>query len=166
MAKNGLKLVLLRHAKSSWDSPGPDHERPLSARGRNQAPAIGEKILDAGFAPGFVAVSDAKRTQETWEFAGLAFEPTPSSTFTSHLYAPSMDGFQACGDIIPAGISCAMLISHNPGIELFIQFLTNQQIMMKTANAALLTLDSNPNWPEALTAKGEWQLVDILKPGI
>ena len=36
-----LQLQLLRHAKSSWDSPGlTDHQRPLNARGRKAAPRI------------------------------------------------------------------------------------------------------------------------------
>ena len=166
MTDSGLKLVLLRHAKSSWDAPGPDHERPLSARGRNQAPIIGKKIANLNFNPEFALVSDAKRTQETWEFAGLAFEPTPDSAFSSELYAPSLANFQNCGALIPAGISSAMLISHNPGIESFVEFLSNQQVLMKTSNAALLTFHSNPGWSQAFQAKGQWQLVDILKPGI
>lgn len=163
---SGLKLVLLRHAKSSWETPGSDHERPLNERGRTQAPIMGRKIADAGFSPEFVLISDAKRTQETWDFAGLAFDPAPQFHSSSGLYAPSLDNFQAAAKDIPAGISVAMLVSHNPGIESFVQFLSGHMALMKTANAALLTLDHNPGWEEALELKGKWRLSEILKPGI
>jgi phosphohistidine phosphatase len=37
------QLLLLRHAKSSWDDPAlPDHDRPLAGRGRKAAKLIGE----------------------------------------------------------------------------------------------------------------------------
>ncbi len=37
--------LLLRHAKSDWDNTGlPDFERPLSPRGRRDAPTIGKAL--------------------------------------------------------------------------------------------------------------------------
>jgi phosphohistidine phosphatase len=39
---NDKRLLLLRHAKSSWDDPAlADHDRPLAARGRKAAQLIG-----------------------------------------------------------------------------------------------------------------------------
>ena len=32
------RLILMRHAKSSWKSDAPDHDRPLNNRGRRDAP--------------------------------------------------------------------------------------------------------------------------------
>ena len=38
-------LLILRHAKSSWDDPAlDDHERPLNKRGRRDAPRIGKLL--------------------------------------------------------------------------------------------------------------------------
>ncbi|WP_146066749.1 SixA phosphatase family protein [Candidatus Venteria ishoeyi] len=38
-------LILLRHAKSSWDHPGlSDFERPLNARGLKNAPKMGRRL--------------------------------------------------------------------------------------------------------------------------
>jgi len=37
-----LKLILMRHAKSSWGSPGlADHDRPLNERGQRSATLLG-----------------------------------------------------------------------------------------------------------------------------
>jgi len=38
-------LLLLRHAKSSWDDPAlPDHDRPLTERGKKDAKRIGQLL--------------------------------------------------------------------------------------------------------------------------
>ena len=61
-----LRLVLIRHAKSSWDDFSiEDHDRQLNERGRRSAPAIGQWIADRGDIPTEVLCSDAKRTRET-----------------------------------------------------------------------------------------------------
>src|SRR5215212_1175102 len=41
-------LVLVRHAKSSWESDVDDHDRPLSGRGRRDAVAIGQELARRG----------------------------------------------------------------------------------------------------------------------
>lgn len=44
-----LRLILLRHAKSSWDDPSlEDHERPLNKRGRKAAPDVAAQIRSLG----------------------------------------------------------------------------------------------------------------------
>src|SRR5215217_7847439 len=53
-------LVLVRHAKSSWDSDVDDHDRPLSGRGRRDAVAIGQELTRRGIPDlvEFLAVRD------------------------------------------------------------------------------------------------------------
>ena len=42
---NAKQLLLLRHAKSSWDEPGlADHDRPLATRGRKAAKRLGAQL--------------------------------------------------------------------------------------------------------------------------
>ena len=41
------RLVIMRHAKSSWkDQKLDDHERPLNNRGRRDAPIVADAIFD------------------------------------------------------------------------------------------------------------------------
>jgi len=40
------KLYLMRHAKSSWDNPVPDHKRELNSRGKKDAKLIGEYLKE------------------------------------------------------------------------------------------------------------------------
>src|SRR6516225_3794435 len=66
------QLLLLRHAKSSWDNPKlPDHARPLDPRGREAAAAMRRAMRELGLAPDVVLVSSARRTLQTLE----ALEP-------------------------------------------------------------------------------------------
>ena len=66
------QLLLMRHAKSSWDDPRlSDHARPLNARGRQAAAAMRQAMHELGLTPDVVLVSSARRTLQTME----ALEP-------------------------------------------------------------------------------------------
>jgi phosphohistidine phosphatase len=59
-------LLLMRHAKSSWkDADIPDHERPLSKRGKKDAPLIGKLIKEKELVPQKILISSAVRATET-----------------------------------------------------------------------------------------------------
>ena len=48
-------IVVIRHAKSSWDDPSiPDHDRPLSKRGRNSLALMRDHIATLGLRPDLV----------------------------------------------------------------------------------------------------------------
>jgi phosphohistidine phosphatase len=62
------QLLLLRHAKSSWDDASlSDHSRPLNARGRMAAAAMAEQMRELGLVPDVVLVSSSRRTLQTLE---------------------------------------------------------------------------------------------------
>ena len=87
------QLLLLRHAKSSWDDPHlPDHARPLNARGRQAATAMRRAMRDLALAPDIVLVSSARRTLQTLEALG-PWDETPLIEPMDALYlaaAPQM----------------------------------------------------------------------------
>ena len=61
-------LLVLRHAKSSRSDPAlDDHERPLNARGRRDAPRTGKLVREYGLIPDVVINSDAVRARLTAE---------------------------------------------------------------------------------------------------
>lgn len=61
------RLILLRHAKSSWKDAEniSDRERPLAQKGRNRARATAEALAVIDWIPDLVITSDAKRCVET-----------------------------------------------------------------------------------------------------
>ena len=45
-------LLILRHAKSNWNYPDlSDYDRPLNARGKQDAPRMGEHLREQGLIP-------------------------------------------------------------------------------------------------------------------
>jgi phosphohistidine phosphatase len=111
------QLLLLRHAKSSWDDPKlSDRDRPLNKRGRRAAVAMREAMRDLGLYPDLVLVSTARRTQETL----AALEPwdeTPLIEPMDTLYLATarhlLDALQGTNETVRS----VMLIGHNPGIH-------------------------------------------------
>lgn len=116
MTTGHRRLILTRHAKSSWDDPSTDdHDRPLNARGQRAALELGEWLHSRGYEPDEVLCSTAVRTRETWQRAVSApLEVMPAVRYLDSLYQASPDMMltllrRATGD-------CVMMIGHNPGI--------------------------------------------------
>ena len=59
------KLVIVRHAKSSWKHNVIDFERPLNNRGLSDAALISEHHFFETFQPDLILSSDAKRARTT-----------------------------------------------------------------------------------------------------
>nr|AFK39549.1 unknown [Lotus japonicus] len=60
------RLILLRHAQSSWGNPSlRDHDRPLSKSGKEDAMKVSSKLQQLGWIPELILCSDATRTKET-----------------------------------------------------------------------------------------------------
>ena len=54
------RLILMRHAKSSWATPGQDdHARPLNGRGKVSARVLGEWLTHHGYIPDLTLSSDS-----------------------------------------------------------------------------------------------------------
>ncbi|MFB3041695.1 MAG: histidine phosphatase family protein, partial [Candidatus Poribacteria bacterium] len=59
-------LLILRHAKSSWEHPElTDHDRPLNKRGKRDAPRMGKLLRVQGLVPDLIMSSTAKRARST-----------------------------------------------------------------------------------------------------
>jgi len=58
-------LIIVRHAKSSWEHELTDFERPLNGRGINDARIISNHIKNKVFFPDLILCSDSIRTIST-----------------------------------------------------------------------------------------------------
>jgi phosphohistidine phosphatase len=108
-------LILLRHAKSDWPDGVADHERPLTGRGRRDAPRTGAWLVDHGRVPDRAAVSTALRTRQTYELAAEAFPAGPEVEFADELYAASAGEMLEVVRRTPEDVGTLMVVSHNPG---------------------------------------------------
>ena len=114
------RLILTRHAKSSWDDPAtPDHDRPLNERGKAAAADLGQWLGSRGYVPGQVLCSDAVRTRATWEGVAPALHGTPVLELKPALYHAGPDVMLAV--LRHASTDVVMMLGHNPGIAEFAQ---------------------------------------------
>lgn len=110
------RLILTRHAKSSWDDPTlSDHDRPLNDRGRRSALALGDWLASRGYEPEEVLCSSSRRTQETWQgIESAALGVRPVVRIESGLYHAGPD--KMLNILKSASGQTVMVLGHNPGI--------------------------------------------------
>ena len=112
------RLILTRHAKSSWDDPlTPDHDRPLNERGKMAAADLGQWLASRGYVPAQVFCSDAIRTRTTFSGMAPALPGSPSLELKPALYQAGPDVMLAV--LRHASTDTVMMIGHNPGIAEF-----------------------------------------------
>ncbi len=112
------RLILTRHAKSSWDDPlTPDHDRPLNERGQAAAADLGQWLASRGYVPGEVLCSDSLRTRKTFSGMAPALPGTPVLELKPALYHAGPDVMMAV--LRHASADTVMMIGHNPGIAEF-----------------------------------------------
>lgn len=113
-----VRLLLLRHAKSSWDNPRQsDFERPLNGRGHRAVPLIGRYMAREQLFPDRILCSSAQRTRET--LAGLlGFLRTPGDvSITERLYHDAEDSYLPLIRSMAGSARTLLVIGHNPAIQ-------------------------------------------------
>jgi phosphohistidine phosphatase len=167
-----LRLMLLRHAKSSWKEPQiADRERPLAERGRGAAPLIGRYASEHGLVPARILYSPARRARETYElFAAALDQPVPAEA-VEELYDFG-DGRALLEVARRRGGDTAslMLVGHNPSLENLARMLAVggdadalAELRGKFPTAALAVIDCNAaRWAEL--GPGCGKLVAFITP--
>jgi len=145
------ELLVLRHAKSAWDTDAPtDFERPLARRGRRDAPRVGRFLYDRGLRPDYVVSSPAERARET---VVAVCEPLGIDATEIHwderIYHGSRGALIAVLNDCPAGARRVLIAGHNPGLELLVRNLCAHEVptppdfkLMPTAAVAHLEIQS------------------------
>jgi phosphohistidine phosphatase len=152
------KLLLLRHAKSSWaDSSLPDFERPLNERGQRAAPLVGKFMRERQLRPDLIISSPAKRTRETIALVLDAARLETETRYDERIYEATLARLLEVVSQIEDDKREVMLVGHNPGFENLLERLTNESERMPTAALALVTLNAE-KWDEAAAKGGrlEW----------
>jgi phosphohistidine phosphatase len=161
-----LSLILTRHAKSDWGTPGlPDYDRPLNDRGRRSATALGHWLAENGPRPAEVVLSGALRTVETWRGMAVAFDPPPPVRTERRLYDASAERIL---DVLRvAKGSPVLLIGHNPGIgelanRLAIAPPRNPRFEDYPTGATTVFRFLRENWADV--GWGEGEILDFITP--
>jgi len=110
------RLILVRHAKSSWATPAQDDiDRPLNERGLRNAPDMACRLRERGQVPALAISSPARRALTTAQLmaaelriAGADIRVEPS------LYEASVETWLRVIAALPASAASVLMVGHNP----------------------------------------------------
>ena len=140
-------LLLMRHAKSSWDNPDQvDHDRPLNARGRQAAPRMAHWLEQQALVPDLIVSSTAVRARETTQRM-LTLWSNVSLQLQDQLYLAPPEHLAAAVRQFPAEYSRVLLVAHNPGLSDWLSELTGTERHFPTGAIAVLELPVE-NWAD------------------
>lgn len=152
-------LFLLRHAKSSWDDTvARDFDRPLNAKGKRAAAAMGRHLRDQAIAFDHVVASPALRVRETLEHFGSGYGRAVKPEWDKRVYLASAEGLLDRVHALPDAHDCVLLSGHNPGLEDLVLMLASG------ADQQRLRAEVAQKFPTAsfaaLTFPGTWREID------
>jgi phosphohistidine phosphatase len=117
-------LFLLRHAKSDWAGPAlSDFERPLNARGRKAARAMGREFRRLGLAAERILASPAARVVETLERVAEGYGGRMPVEHDQRLYLASPETLLDFIHAVDDQLERLLIVGHNPGLEQLVAML-------------------------------------------
>lgn len=162
-------ILLLRHAKSSWDDSSlEDFDRPLAERGLKDAPRMGGFAKETGYVPDGIISSPAKRARHTTElFSARAGVGEAFISWEEDLYYGSardyLETIRQSDDVW----NTVMLVGHNPLMEETASMLCSQEdsYIARMPTAALLCFEHPAvKWQQVKpgTARLKWMVIPKL----
>jgi phosphohistidine phosphatase len=110
------RLILVRHAKSSWANPGQeDIDRPLNDRGKRNAPEMARRLRGRGELPMLIVSSPARRALATARLMAEEFSIARDAiVIEDTLYEASVDTWCRVIAALPPDVDSVLIVGHNP----------------------------------------------------
>jgi len=133
----------MRHSEAaSLAASNKDHDRPLTARGRELTLRMAEVLVENGLIPELILVSSSKRTCETVDLM-LPLLGKVEVKVVKKLYQASpmtiLEMIHKHGD----GADPLMVVGHNPGLETTISNIAGNIVPMPTGAIAHASVVAN-----------------------
>lgn len=151
-------LILVRHAKSSWDGTDlSDTERPLADRGKRDAPMMGKRLSKQQVKPDLILSSPARRAYATAEIIAdeLGYK-AKDIVVDDRLYATDAETLLAVIGGLKDKLKCVMLFGHNPEFSELAHRLSSEITQLPTCAVAQFTYETK-SWASI----GEAKPVDV-----
>lgn len=129
-ANHMKRLVIIRHAKSSWaNAMLDDFDRPLNERGKKDAPLMAKKLKDRKVQPDLFITSPAKRAKSTAKRFAAIFEIDKKLIKKEpKLYLASESTILKLAKDIDEKYNVVFMFGHNPGLTHFVNYVSNLEI--------------------------------------
>jgi len=160
-----MKLLIVRHAKSSWKDPDlSDVERPLNSRGNRDAPRMGERLKKRGAVPDCVISSPARRARKTAGHIAKAIGfPKKQIVLDEGIYMAGADTLFEMIQNFANKCKTVMIVGHNPGFTDLVNSLSDFRLdNMPTCAVAAFHFDVE-EWAQVRAGSGTLEFFDYPK---
>jgi phosphohistidine phosphatase len=148
------QLLIVRHAKSSWDNPGlEDFQRPLLERGKKKTRYILDYLLKQQIKPDLIISSHATRAHDTAKIIAHAlFIPDENIIISKNLYHGDSESlFNQFYDINDE-VNSLMLVGHNPTLTYFSNYFLEKKIDNLPTSGVVCIEFKTDSWAQIQTA--------------
>jgi len=158
------KLILIRHAKSAWDTPWlEDHDRHLAQRGVKDAPKMAKRLKKRKLIPEIILSSTALRAAETAKILAKELHfPVEEICLEKKLYHASPNTMLKYIHLQKDSKNMLLLVGHNPGLNELITYLGGKIENLPTSGQFGFNLKSD-HWKELAPETVEVWFVDFPK---
>jgi phosphohistidine phosphatase len=158
-------LLLVRHAKSSWDDPSmADFDRPLNDRGDHDAPEMAKRIAGKKIELDALVTSPAKRAKQTCKhFAKELDVKKKKIVEVEELYEAGVENFYHAIEGLKNKWDNVAIFSHNPAITSFVNGLTETKVDDMPTCAVFAIKADLEKWKDFREAKKEFWFFDYPK---
>lgn len=148
------KLIIVRHAKSSWDKHVDDKDRNLQTNGIHRAMAMAKKLKEKlDFEPEYWASSPANRALHTAVIFAREFEREEHLKIVKSLYTFSAHSLYNSIQNFSNVLETAIIFGHNEAILDLVNHLSHSDLEdFKTASVALMSFEQN-RWSDIENGK-------------
>lgn len=156
------QLLLVRHAKSSWDNIDLDDlDRPLNKRGKKEATLLGRLLKKNGLIPQLIISSPAKRAYKT--AIKMTHElnlPKKNIEENKIIYSGNTHKIIELISSLDKKTDLVLIVGHYPSIMELGNYLTGSNFLkLKTSGFILINLKIK-SWKEIAKDKGNILLID------
>lgn len=158
------RLYIARHAKSSWDDfTIPDHDRPVTEKGRLKTKKVAAALKVRGILPQLIISSTAKRAKQTALLLadGLGY-PEDKIIFEENIYHAYDESLIEELYGLDDDIESVMIVGHNPTLTDVVNHYSKEMIdNLPTSAVAGIVFKTN-RWEEVGSCR--FKLDFILTP--
>jgi phosphohistidine phosphatase len=134
-------LYVLRHGQAAPESEAStDHDRQLTRRGQADVRRAALSLAGRPSLPSLILSSSAARARHTAELCRTAFAKGAELSIVADLYLAGPERYLAALAAHGRAHGVAMVVGHNPGLELLVQQLTDRSEHLATASLVEIEL--------------------------
>lgn len=157
-------LILVRHAKSSWDDPAlSDEDRPLNERGKRNASKMGKRLTKRDVKVELILSSPAKRAIKTAYLLADALEYRHKDIVVdARLYPGTVNELRNVIYDLGKKLHRVMVISHHPALSMLARRFASDIAHMPTCAVAEFEFNAE-TWPDVRKATLKTASLDLPK---